>query len=121
MGAAEVVEVLPLLELLVEEAGVVDDDALEESVELLLVDPVGSLDFPVQTRRGRADVEVADAAVEKVPVEGSLELGTIVSLDDLDLEGEPFEQVVEELNGGFLVAAPDRRGAPGSWCSRRWQ
>ena len=48
MGTTEVVEVLPFLELFVEEAGVVDNDALEEPVELLLVDPVGSLDFPVR-------------------------------------------------------------------------
>ena len=38
-------------------------------------------------------------------MEGSLELRTIVSLDDLDLEGEPFEQVVEELDGGLLVTS----------------
>ena len=105
MGAVEVVEVLPLLELLVEEAGVVDDDALEEPVELFVVDPVGSLDLAVQTRCGRVDVDVADAAVEDVPVEGTLELGTIVRLDDLDLEGKPFEQVVEELDGRLLVAS----------------
>jgi hypothetical protein len=67
MGSAEVVEVLPFLKLFVEEAGVVDDDAFEEPVELLLVDPMGSLDLPVQTRCGRADVEVTDPAVEEVP------------------------------------------------------
>jgi hypothetical protein len=35
-----VVEVLPLLELVVEQLGVVDDDSLEPAVELLAVDPV---------------------------------------------------------------------------------
>jgi hypothetical protein len=105
MRSVEVVEVLPSLELLVEEAGVVDDDAFEEPVKLLLVDPVRSLDLPVQTRCGRSDVEVADPAVEEVPMEGTLELGAVVSLDDFDLEGEPFEQVVEELDGGLLVTA----------------
>jgi hypothetical protein len=38
MGPVEVVEILPLLELLVEQACVVDDDALEHPVELLGVD-----------------------------------------------------------------------------------
>jgi hypothetical protein len=66
---------------------------------------VGSLDLSVQARCGWADVEVADPAVEKMPMEGSLELGTVVGLDDLDLEGEPFEQVVEELDGGLLVTS----------------
>jgi hypothetical protein len=34
VGAVEVVEVLPFLELVVEELGVVDDDAVERAVEL---------------------------------------------------------------------------------------
>ena len=38
MGAVEVVEVLPFLEFVVEELGVVDHDAFEHSVELFLVD-----------------------------------------------------------------------------------
>ena len=46
----EVVEVLPFLKLGGEQAGVVDDDAVEESVELLSVDAVGSLDLAVQAR-----------------------------------------------------------------------
>ncbi len=40
MGAVVVVEVLPLLEPVVEQLGVVDHDALEHPVELLGVDPV---------------------------------------------------------------------------------
>ena len=35
MGVVEVVVVLPLLELVVEQVGVVDDDAFEHAVELL--------------------------------------------------------------------------------------
>jgi hypothetical protein len=38
-----VVVVLPLLELVVENLGVVDQGAVEEAVELLAVDAVGSL------------------------------------------------------------------------------
>ena len=40
VGPMVVVEVLPLLEALVEQVGVVDDDALELAVELFAVDPV---------------------------------------------------------------------------------
>ena len=76
-GSTEVVEVLPFLEVLVEGTGVVDDDALEEPVELFLVDAVRSFHLSVQTRCGRADVEVADPAVEQVPMEGPLKLGPI--------------------------------------------
>jgi hypothetical protein len=39
-----VVEVLPFLELLVEEVRVIDHDAAEETVELLGIDPVRALD-----------------------------------------------------------------------------
>jgi hypothetical protein len=45
-----VVVVLPLLEFLGEQAGVVDHLALEQPVELLSVDPVASLDLAVQPR-----------------------------------------------------------------------
>jgi len=47
VGTFEVVEVLPLLELVVEQLGVVDDDAFEEPVELLGIDAVGSLNLAV--------------------------------------------------------------------------
>ena len=67
MGPVEVVEVLPLLQALVEQAGVVDHDAFEEPVELVGVDAVGSLDPAVEARGGGPDVDVVDAAVEHVP------------------------------------------------------
>ena len=40
VGTIEVVEMLPLLESLVEELGVIDHDAIELSVELLIIDAV---------------------------------------------------------------------------------
>jgi hypothetical protein len=48
--AMVVVEVLPFLEFVVVQLGVVDDDAFELAVELLAVDAVGSLDLAVQPR-----------------------------------------------------------------------
>lgn len=48
MGSDEVVEVLPLLEFVVEELGVVDDYAVEQLVEFLGVDAVGSPYFAVE-------------------------------------------------------------------------
>ena len=71
MGSVEVVVVLPFLELVVEELGVVDDDAVEEPVELLGVDAVGAFDFAVEPRGAGFDVDVADALVEDVPVEAA--------------------------------------------------
>ena len=56
-----VVEVLPLLELVVEDLGVVDHHAVQEAVELLGVDAVGALDLAIEPRRPRLDVDVADA------------------------------------------------------------
>jgi hypothetical protein len=64
-----VAEVLPLLEAVVEQLGVVDQDAFELAVELLGVDPVAALDLAVEPRGGGLDVDVADAAVGQVPVE----------------------------------------------------
>jgi hypothetical protein len=45
-----VVEGFPFLELVVEDLGVVDHDAVEQAVELLGVDAVGALDFAVEPR-----------------------------------------------------------------------
>ena len=105
MGSVEVVEGLPFLEFVVEELGVVDDDAFEHSVELFLVDAVRAFDFSVESWCGGLDVDVADAAVEDVPVEAGLELGAVVGLDHLDLEGQLLEDVVDELDRGFLGVA----------------
>jgi hypothetical protein len=48
VGSMVVVEVLPFLELVVEDLGVVDHDPLQEAVELLGVDTVGPLHLAVQ-------------------------------------------------------------------------
>ena len=69
MGAMVVVEVLPFGELVVEQLGVVDHDAVQEAVELLGVDPVAALHHPVQPRGCGLDIAVPDALVEQVPVE----------------------------------------------------
>ena len=81
-----VVVVLPFLELVGEEAGVVDDLALEEAVELLGVDAVGSLDLAVEAGCSGPDPDVADALVEQVPVERRAELLAVVGLDLVDRE-----------------------------------
>ena len=49
VGWVEVVEVLPLLEVVVGDLGVVDHHLVEHSVELLGVDPMGSLDLAVES------------------------------------------------------------------------
>jgi hypothetical protein len=83
-----VVVVLPLLELVVEQLGVVEDDAVEQAVELLGVDAVGTLDLAVEAGCAGLDIDVTDAIVEDVPVEHGAELGAVVGLDDLDGERE---------------------------------
>ena len=64
--------VLPLREFLVEQAGVVFDDTVEQSVELLGVDAVSTLDFSVEAGGGRPDVDMTDALIKHVPVEAGL-------------------------------------------------
>jgi hypothetical protein len=103
MRSMEVVEVLPLLQASVEQPGVVDHDTLEHPMELLLVDPVGSLDLPVQPRGRRLDVDVPDPPVQHVVVELGPELGAMVGLDHLDLERQLLQHVVQEPDGALLV------------------
>ena len=81
--AVVVVVVLPLLQLLGEEVGVVDDLAFEESVELFGVDAVGSLHFAVEPWRAGFDADVVDAFVEQVPVAGCAEFGSVEFLTDV--------------------------------------
>jgi hypothetical protein len=66
---------------------------------------VGAFHLGVQARGGRPDVDVADALVDHVPVEGGLELGPFVGLHLLDGEG----QVCQQSSCGD---APDRSGSP---------
>jgi hypothetical protein len=93
------------LQLVVEEACVVGQATVQKAVELFSVDSVASLHFPVQSRGRRLDVDVANASIEYMPVELALKLGSVIRLDDLNLEAKALEQVVEELDGGLLVAA----------------
>ena len=81
--AVVVVVVLPLLQTVGEQVGVVDDLAFEEPVELFGVDAGGSLHFAVQSRRRRFDLDVVDAFVEQVPVEGCAEFGSVEFLTDV--------------------------------------
>jgi hypothetical protein len=58
--AMVVVVVLPFSEFVVEDLGVVDDQAVEQGVELFSIDAVRSLYFAVQARGAGFDVAVAD-------------------------------------------------------------
>ena len=69
MGTIEIIEVFPFAELLIEESRVVDDDTLELSIELLIVDAVTSFNFSIEPWRRWFDVDVADALVQHVVVE----------------------------------------------------
>jgi hypothetical protein len=61
MRSVEIVEGRPLPQAILEEAAIVDHDALQELVELVGVDPVRSLDLAVEARGRRPDVDMADA------------------------------------------------------------
>jgi len=71
------------LQLVGEHVGVVDDLALEESVELLGVDAVGSLHFSVEPRCAGFDADVVDAGIEQVPVERCAKFGSVEFLSDV--------------------------------------
>ena len=85
MGSVVVVVILPLGELVVEQVGVIDDDAVEQAVELLGVDAVGS-HLSVQPWGAGLDVDVLHALLQGMPVEAGAELGAVVRLDGLDAE-----------------------------------
>ena len=59
--------------------------------------------MPFESWCGGSDVDMADGLVEDVPVEAGLEFRAVVVLGLLDLEGQPRQDVVQELDRGFLV------------------
>ena len=82
-----IVVILPLFELLVKEVNVVGNPvAIEELVELLVVDAMGPFDLAVQMWCPRPDVHVPDVEFFEMPVEVGLEFGAIVGLNDVDAE-----------------------------------
>mgnify|MGYP001820665967 CR=1 FL=1 len=62
-----------------------------------------ALDLAVEAWGRGLDVDVADAPVEQVVVEGRPGLGPVVGLDDLDPEGQLREDLVDEADGRSLV------------------
>jgi hypothetical protein len=103
VGPVVVVVVLPLLEFVVEDLGVVDDHTVKEAVELFGVDAMGTFHFAVESGRLGFDVDVIDPFIEHMPMESSLKLSTVVRLDNIHTEGKPREHVVHELDRGFLI------------------
>jgi hypothetical protein len=57
---------------------IADAVLVEELVELLVVDPMRALHFPVEPRGARPDVDMPDVQGLEVPVELRLKLGTVV-------------------------------------------
>jgi hypothetical protein len=79
--AVVIVVILRLAQLVVEQVNVVGDAAaVEELIELLIVDAVGPLDFAVQMWRTWPDVGVLDVERLDMPVELGLKLRAIISL-----------------------------------------
>ena len=103
MRKLEIVEVFPLLELAVEDLGVVDDLACEHPIELLIVDAMRALDLTVETRGQGSDVDMSKPAVQEVPVEGGLKLRPGVGQDLPDSKRQLTGHVVGKLECGLRV------------------
>jgi len=70
---------------LVEEVDVVGNAiSVQQLVELLGVDAMGSFDLAVQMRRPRMDVHMADVEAFDVPVEIGTGIHAVVRLNDVD-------------------------------------
>jgi hypothetical protein len=102
-GSVLVVVVLPFLQPGVQQVDVVNDYAIEQTVELFGVDAMRTFHFAVESGCGRFDADVINPLVQGMPIETSLEFRTVIGLDDPDLEGQPSQDVVHELDRGLLV------------------
>jgi hypothetical protein len=104
VGSVEVVEVVPILELVVEQFGFVDDDPVEYPVELFIVDAMGSFYLAVETRSCGFDGDVSDTSVQHVVAELGRELAAVVGLDRVNPQRQLLQEMVTELDSGLLVA-----------------
>jgi hypothetical protein len=80
-----IVVILPFFQLLVEEVNVVRNPiAVQELVELLVVDAMRSFDLAIQMWGSRPDVHVTDVELLEMPVEVGLKFGAVVpSLEEV--------------------------------------
>ena len=120
MRAVVVVVVLPPLRFVGEQAGVVDDLAVEEPVELFGVDPVGPFHFAVQPGGPRFDADVVDA------------LSSRCQWNEAP-NSDPLSVCTRSTANGSLAMTSStnwmavfgrsacKRAAPGAGCSRRWR
>jgi hypothetical protein len=105
MRPVVIVIVLPFPQLLIEQVNVVGDAVLvQELVELLVVNTMRALDLAIQVRASRLDVHVPNIQTLQVPVELRLKLSAVVRLHHVDAERQPVPDVVDESDGGALVA-----------------
>ena len=68
MGPVEVVEVLPPLQLVIEEFFVIDNDGVGHSAELFFVDGMRLFHLSVESWGGGFDVDMSDTSIEDVVV-----------------------------------------------------
>ena len=104
-----VVEVLPLGQplLKIDVAFVA-----EQLIELLLVGAMRALDFPVELRCARFDIDMADPLVGQMPVKQGLELMPAIRADGVNPERKLPHDVIDERDGVLLrVSAVDAQRA----------
>ena len=100
-----IVIVLPLTQLVVEQVDVIRDAVLvQQLIELLVIDPMGSFDLAVEVRRPWADVHMADVQRLKMPVKLRLKLRAVISLNDVDAKWQSPHDFVGEVDSRALVA-----------------
>ncbi len=58
MRPLKIVKILPLLKLLIEEFGIINDNSLKHAVELLFINPMRSLHFLIQSWTTRFNVSI---------------------------------------------------------------
>jgi len=58
-----VIEVLPFPELIIKQFCFIDNNTIEHSIELVVIDPVASFDLAIETRSPRLNIDMSDPLV----------------------------------------------------------
>ena len=83
MRALIIVKLFPFLQLAVERRSIIDDYAVQQRIELLLIDTVRSLYFPIETWRSGLDIDMLDAQVLHMIMKVVIKFRAVVRLDHI--------------------------------------
>ena len=78
----------------------------QELIEFLVFRTVRSIDFTIETRRSRLDINVVYHEIFSVPMKSSLESMSVVGADTADPERKLIDNIIYKISSIYLILSP---------------